>query len=169
MAFMKHGFTLIELLVVISIISIISSIVFNSLNNARISARDAERISEIDQINKALWLFYNKEGYMPTANSYNTGTLGKGGWDEGVYISGGEITVNPNFLKPLVDKGYLSTPPYDPLNNGHNDGGDLQGHTYSYHCYESNDTYTLRIRKESTNLSYSYIYRKPTKCRPYTP
>lgn len=51
------GFTLIELLVVIAIISILSSVVFASLNSARAKARDARRLSDLHQIRNALELY----------------------------------------------------------------------------------------------------------------
>lgn len=52
----KAGFTLIELLVVIAIVGVLSGVVLQSLNSARAKARDAQRLTEIDQINKALEL-----------------------------------------------------------------------------------------------------------------
>ena len=54
---MKKGFTLIELLVVISIISLLSSIVFASLNNARDRGRDAALVSEMTQFSRAMALY----------------------------------------------------------------------------------------------------------------
>src|SRR3989338_10373753 len=54
----KKGFTLIELLVVISVISLLSSIVFASLNNARVKARNAKRIQDINQLANAFNLGY---------------------------------------------------------------------------------------------------------------
>jgi prepilin-type N-terminal cleavage/methylation domain-containing protein len=61
----KRGFTLIELLVVISIISLLSSIIFASLNSARVKARDAGRIAQLEQIRNAIELYYNDNGQYP--------------------------------------------------------------------------------------------------------
>lgn len=53
------GFTLIELLVVISIIGLLASIVLVALNSARQKSRDAKRLADVNQISKALDLFYS--------------------------------------------------------------------------------------------------------------
>lgn len=63
------GFTLIELLVVVAIISLLSSVVFASLNAAREKARDARRMSDLSQIRVALNLYYDKYGNWMEAGS----------------------------------------------------------------------------------------------------
>ena len=55
----KKGFTLIELLVVISIISLLSSIIFASLQSARLKGQDSAIISEMLQYRTLLELEYN--------------------------------------------------------------------------------------------------------------
>jgi len=64
----NKGFTLLELLVVIAIIGILSSVVLASLNNARVRARDTNRITDVKQIQLALELYFdsNSSAY-PTA------------------------------------------------------------------------------------------------------
>ncbi len=83
------GFTLIELLVVIAIIGILSSVVLASLNNARAKARDAERLSDMQQVVRALELYANDNGgNYPVAGSWmgvcsnfgSKGTSGANGW-----------------------------------------------------------------------------------------
>jgi prepilin-type N-terminal cleavage/methylation domain-containing protein len=88
------GFTLIELLVVIAIIGILSSIVLASLNNARVKARDAKRLSDIKQIQLALELYADAHG---------------GSYPTTIYAS-----TNPNPIAP-----YLAASPTDPVNATH--------------------------------------------------
>lgn len=64
-----EGFTLIELLVVISIISLLSSIIFVSLSAARAKARDAQRISELSSLKTALEWYRLDNGAYPNTES----------------------------------------------------------------------------------------------------
>jgi prepilin-type N-terminal cleavage/methylation domain-containing protein len=72
----KKAFTLVELLVVMSIIGVLSSTVFASLNSARGRARDAIRKSALNQISKALRLYYENNNTYVVAG---TGWVDAGG------------------------------------------------------------------------------------------
>ncbi len=60
-----RGFTLIELLVVIAIIGLLASVVLASLESTRAKARDAKRISDLEQIRNALELYRADHGRYP--------------------------------------------------------------------------------------------------------
>lgn len=75
----NQGFTLIELLVVIAIIGILSSVVISSLNSARLRAKDAQRLSDVKQIQTALEMYYNEYGYYPKKTAYTYTDSGCGG------------------------------------------------------------------------------------------
>ena len=64
--FKSRGFTLIELLVVISIIVIMTGIILNNLSGSRAKARDAQRISDLGQLQLALALFVDRCGEYPS-------------------------------------------------------------------------------------------------------
>jgi general secretion pathway protein G len=59
------GFTLIELLVVIAIVGALTGLVATNFANSQQKARDARRKNDLDQIQKALELFYNDHGTYP--------------------------------------------------------------------------------------------------------
>jgi len=61
----EASFTLIELLVVISIIATLASTVLVSLTGTRAKARDARRLQDIDQLVKAIELYYFENETYP--------------------------------------------------------------------------------------------------------
>jgi prepilin-type N-terminal cleavage/methylation domain-containing protein len=96
---MKRGFTLIELLVVIAIIGLLSSVVFASLNSARGKARDARRIADVRQIERAIEMYYNDFGNYPVVGGWQ-------GTSSGCYGGAGIPGIVPT---------YISSMPMDPL------------------------------------------------------
>lgn len=62
----SHGFTLVELLVVISIISLLSSVVFASVNSARGKARDAARRAAVRQVKTAIEFYFDANNVYPS-------------------------------------------------------------------------------------------------------
>ncbi len=109
----SRAFTLIELLVVIAIIGMLSAVVLASLNSARASARDAKRKADLQQVAKALDLYYLATGAYPGEYACDsslgvnltacpaTGT----DWDPTSYI---HVALVPTYIADL---------PVDPLNN----------------------------------------------------
>lgn len=61
----QRAFTLLELLVVISIIGLLATVIIGSVNVARMKARDAERIKTVQEMRKAIELYYSDYGYYP--------------------------------------------------------------------------------------------------------
>ena len=56
------GFTLIELLVVIAILGLLATIGLASFRSTQIKSRDSQRKSDLNQIQKALEMYYNDNG-----------------------------------------------------------------------------------------------------------
>ena len=62
------GFTLIELLVVIAIIGLLATIVLVSLKDIKLKARDAHRLTEINQFSKLFEICYLDKGDYPDSD-----------------------------------------------------------------------------------------------------
>lgn len=65
----KNGFTLIELLVAMAIIAILATIGLVSFRSSQIKARDAQRKSDLAQLQKALEAYFNDKGEYPDPSS----------------------------------------------------------------------------------------------------
>lgn len=70
----RKGFTLFELLVSISIIGILVAIATVSYSNAQKKARDARRMEDMGNIQKAAEMYYSANSYNYPANSSGFGT-----------------------------------------------------------------------------------------------
>ena len=77
----NKAFTLVELLVVIAIIGILTAVFVAVLSNARARSRDAKRSGDINQIRKAIELYYNEAGEYPPTSMVTAG--GSVGYDAG--------------------------------------------------------------------------------------
>jgi len=98
----QKGFTLIELLVVIAIIGLLSTMAVVSLNNARIKARDARRISDIKQIQTAMEMYFTDFNDYPAGAGTGAGT--------GVFTTASFLLLSTN--------GYMASVPQNPVPNG---------------------------------------------------
>lgn len=104
----QKGFTLIELLVVVSIVSLVSSVAMYSTASARAKADDANKKSQVHQIETAISIKKTNTGRVP--RNYNCG---------GSYCSGGTGDSlaregTPAFnasMQELIDEGYISAIP----------------------------------------------------------
>lgn len=100
----KNGFTLVELLVVISIIMLLTMVVFASFEESRKKARDSARAADLARIQSALEIYGVKHGSYPAAGN---GTC-----------SGANSFASGGCLEALVSDGLLAELPADPTNAG---------------------------------------------------
>jgi len=100
------GFTLIELLVVISIIGILAALIMVNFNAARERARDAQRKSDLDQVKKALRMYYNDNNSYPSTGSLTWGSVFQSAGGNMVYMKA--LPHDPNW-KQAGDPDYNYT------------------------------------------------------------
>lgn len=122
----KSGFTLIELLVVVSIIGILATLVLANLTAGRSRARDAQRKSDLRNIETALRLYYNDKGSYPNSD-INKNIVGCGTLTTPSSCVWGETWATDTAT-------YMQTLPKDPM------GSDQE---YRYTSDIANDTFTL--------------------------
>jgi type II secretory pathway pseudopilin PulG len=122
--------------VVISIISLLSSVVLASLNTTRAKARDAQRMSNITEINKAIQLYiFDNGGVAPYFNE----------------------SINPSFVSDsnslwddfeILLSSYIPSLPVDPCPSCVNEG------------YLNNDE---NLGDYQTSTSLRYVYKPCTQ------
>ncbi len=105
------GFTLVEMLVVVSIIGLLLTFAAITFDNARKKSRDAKRLSDIAQLQKALDLYYNKYGAYPISGNCNA-TVHNAGWCNSI-----QSVLNGHWVRngDTVNLGeFLNGDPIDP-------------------------------------------------------
>ncbi|MDO8572878.1 MAG: prepilin-type N-terminal cleavage/methylation domain-containing protein [bacterium] len=100
-----RGFTILEMLVVIVIMGLISGVVVGIFSGFRNKAYDIKRLSDVEQITTALFLYYKDYGHFP-CHSWMGSTQNDGSTD-------------PEWLLPLYEKGYLTGTVQDPEPSKH--------------------------------------------------
>lgn len=84
-----RAFTLTELLVVVAIMAVLTSIIMPNISGSRAKARDAQRISDVSQLQLAVQLYYDRCGQYPSslAVGINNGCPSGSNATLGTYIS----------------------------------------------------------------------------------
>jgi general secretion pathway protein G len=95
----QAGFTLVELMIVISIIALLTGIIVANLTSSKARSRDAQRVSDLNQIQLALEQYFDRCGQYPIADSNGMPSTSSS-------CSGGVITIS----------SYISKIPQDPSN-----------------------------------------------------
>lgn len=124
----QEGFTLIELLIVIAIIGILSTLLMTNFIGIRQRARDAQRKSDIRQIQSALELYRSDTGSYPVSTAGNT-------------LNSTACPSSSSFT--YSGTTYMQQIPCDPL-------GSSYYHSGSYYYSSNGSTYTLATCLENT-------------------
>lgn len=141
----RKSFTLIELLVVVAIIGVLSSVIFVGLREVRGRARDARRVSEIDQIVKALELYLASHDTLPRAYQYGEGNVSPGWWNTWWDLSSADADGDGNyFLDFLVEGNTVPSVPLDPLNTPEDFNGAPQADGYRYFYFIAPTNYVYQ-------------------------
>ena len=134
------GFTLIELLIVIAIIGVLATLLMVNFVGVRQRARDAQRKSDLRQIQSAMELYRSDQGSYPTSlPACNTTSLALNGTT------------------------YMQTIPCDPLGGSYTFSSD--GTTYSIiACLENlndNQKDTTNVAPCTGTTNWSYTVKNP--------
>ena len=149
---MKRAFTLIELLVVISIISLLSSVVFSSLQSARTNANDIARLQTVTTIIRSLEMHYAINGNYPSPVNPNAVVCAGNFESNGCGYNGGfnedsNVNAAMNVFLPLINYS-------QPITFTGNDTNQYTWENVTYNCTDPT----------CTNYRILYMLEELTNC-----
>lgn len=144
------GFTLLEMLTVISIISLIINSVFAAVSIARTKAQDVKRIHDLQQISKALEMYYDDHGKYPDTSVID---------EDDHYFDFASDWNTHTFLEVLVPDYFISHVPKDPSKKPGEGGGAFWNFiapnhpnlNYAYGATNDGKSYMLVTQLETPN------------------
>ena len=142
----KSGFTIVELLIVIVVIAILAAITIVAYNGIQARARDNIRYADAKAIMKALELYKADNGNYPSTSITTAASIPSG--STGCSANGYSFSwgTDGNWMKSLVDGGYLKKVPVPPDNGCAHYYKYLKGTKTSYGCTtRTTDWYMLEI------------------------
>jgi prepilin-type N-terminal cleavage/methylation domain-containing protein len=111
----RKGFTLVELLVVVAIIALLSAVLFANFGDARMSARDKARMTELKELQLSLELYKAQYGRYPAAGC----TPPAGNFAGPGPVSTGNFTTCANYILGTATErfvpDFISELPSDPM------------------------------------------------------
>lgn len=120
----KQGFTLMEILIVIAMLGILATIIFGSYLSSLKKGRDSRRKQDLEQVSRALELYYSEQGRYPEESE----------------VTFGQKLDNPN--SDDDDIFYMKQLPVDPMESYQYDyvvdSSDYQSYQL-YSCLENDD------------------------------
>ncbi len=120
----QSGFTIVELLIVVVVIAILAAISVVAYTNMQRRVRDADRVSGVATIKKALELYYANNGsYPPTPCSLGASCKINSAWNTTADASWSNLE---SYLVPA----YVSELPQDPLASTSTPAGIYGGYNY---------------------------------------
>ncbi|TSD03148.1 MAG: putative General secretion pathway protein GspG [Parcubacteria group bacterium Athens0714_16] len=122
----KKGFTILELMVSVAIIAILTSIILVTISGIKERSRDVRRLSDVNEIQKALNLYFSSHNIFP------------------VFPVEINITGDDAFSEILISEKNMPAVPTDPLP------------TYGAYTYQSNSggtNYSLGFCMETNTVS----------------
>lgn len=121
----EYGFTFIELMLVIAILGVLLTLVSGNFLSSLKKGRDAKRKADLEQIQRAVEIYYDDNRAYPLTSSIN--------------FSGGQLC-HPS---GCATKVYMQKIPNDPKSTG--------GYTYRYCTNATNSQYQLYALFENSN------------------
>jgi len=142
------GFTVVEIVVVVSVIAILSSVVFANLNQASAQSRDAKRQADLRNLQTAIELYRQKEGRYPAGCRGANEWSGQSGTDYAC-SSGNEYIIGLTYE-------YISVLPTDPKLNGTNSG-------YVYRTNTDGTAYKIMavrtVERETILHTHTHVFK----------
>jgi len=155
----SSGFTLVEMLVVIAIIAILTGIIVTDIAGSKAKSRDAERASDLAQIQLAIEQFFDRCDVYPVSplSTSDNGTI------DGVTYCPSGVTL----------ENFISVIPTDPSGAGAPLGTSTYGYTTNYDTsstlYPQPTDYVLYTKFEASNSVLSQSAPAPTSWTPSFP